>query len=69
MKKFAIQIDTYEGKNIVISHVIYGKNEKEAMSIVRAHMGTDTFFKASMTTGVFKGMNLYNAIHQYIVDV
>jgi hypothetical protein len=57
-----LQIDTYEGddETPVISHVFYGATKAEAEAVVKAHMGTDSFFRAAMTSGNFKGIRLSN---------
>lgn len=55
-------IDTYEGNDTtpVLSHVFHGKTAADIQQIIAAHMQTDSFFKASMTTRSFQGMKLTN---------
>lgn len=53
-------IDTFENGDTqpVLSHVFYGKTANDIGQVVAAHMQTDPFFKAAMTTGRFRGMVL-----------
>lgn len=57
-----LRIDTYEDQSSapVLSHTFYGDTQADIQAIIQAHMATDTFFRASMTTGVFRGMRLTN---------
>ena len=42
--------DTFEGKDRtpVVRHVFYGKTEREARSIMRAHLKTDRFLRGCL---------------------
>lgn len=55
-------IDTYENGDTtpVLTHVFHGRTAADIQQIVKAHMQTDSFFKASMTTKRFQGMLLNN---------
>jgi hypothetical protein len=53
-------IDTYENEDRkpILSHTFRGRSEKEVLGVVRAHMKTDSFFRASLTTQRFRGIPL-----------
>lgn len=55
-------IDTYENADAmpVLTHVFHGDTAAEIQQVVNAHLQTDAFFKASMTTGKFQGIKLTN---------
>lgn len=55
-----LSIDIFEDNAAkpVLTHTFYGKNAQEIKDIVAAHQQTDSFFKAALTTGKFRGMKL-----------
>jgi hypothetical protein len=55
-----LQIDIYEDESPepILSHVFYGHSPLKIQAVVAAHMQTDSFFKAAMTTKQFRGMVL-----------
>lgn len=57
-----LRIDTFEDQNPqpVLSHTFYGRSARDIENVMAAHLQTDTFFKAAMTTGRFRGMILTN---------
>ena len=60
-----LRIDTYEGraKYPTLTHTFYGATEQTVRDIVAAHMQTDRFFRAAMTTGNFEGLQLRSESH------
>lgn len=68
-KKYAIKIDTYENGNLVLSHIFYGTSVAQAKRFLRVHVITDSFFRASMTTGKFRRMELTNKTTVYPVNL
>lgn len=57
-----LTIDTFEdGSTVpVLTHVFYGASAADVQAVLNAHLHTDSFFKAAMTTGRFRGMILTN---------
>ncbi len=64
-----IQLDIYEYEQdmrvLTLSHLFYGRTWKIAEGNAKAHMETDSFFRASMTSGKFKGIRLYTVEDRY----
>lgn len=60
MKYPHIQVDIYEeGRPYpAVSHIFYGKSQKEAQGYLNAHVGTDSFLRAAIKTGKYQDMNL-----------
>lgn len=57
-----LTIDTFEDDSAVpvLTHVFYGATVADVQAVMTAHLQTDSFFKAAMTTGRFRGMILTN---------
>ncbi len=57
-----ITSDIYEIVNnkpiLTLSHVFFGNTLERAQTIEQAHMKSDEFFRAAMTTGNYKGIKL-----------
>lgn len=55
-----LSIDIFEdgARTPVLTHTFYGRTAADINDIVLAHQQTDSFFKAAMTTGKFRGMTL-----------
>lgn len=60
-----LRIDTYEGRAKIptLTHTFYGATEQSIRDLVDAHMRTDSFFRAAMTTGNFQGILLRSESH------
>jgi len=50
--------DTYEGsdRTPVVRHVFYGKTQREARGIMRAHLKTDRFLRGCFKAGRYDGI-------------
>lgn len=57
---WCLRVDTYENKERmpVLTHVFYGQTKAEADGIYRAHLQTDSFLKASVTTHRFRDFSV-----------
>jgi len=57
MKRYpAIIVDIYESTMYpVVTHIFRGKTMHEAKSYFHAHMKTDSFLRAAVNTGYYKG--------------
>ena len=55
-----VQIDIFESgsKYPAVSHIFYGETIEEARGYVKSHMKTDSFLRAAVHTGRFKGIKL-----------
>jgi hypothetical protein len=52
-------VDIYEQpKYPVVSHIFYGETIEEARGYLKSHMKTDSFMRAAVNTGYFKGMRV-----------
>lgn len=58
MYELLINIYEDQDKVPVLGHVFYGDTKEEIDGVIKAHMGTDSFFKAAMEGKKFKGMTL-----------
>jgi len=59
-KLMGYKIDIYmEGKSEpLMSHIFYGRSDKVVRELIRAHIKWDTFFRAAMEDGKFRGVAL-----------
>lgn len=59
-KQYELLINIYEDKNPnpVLGHIFHGKTKEEVQGVIDAHMKTDSFFHAAMTSKKFQGMTL-----------
>jgi hypothetical protein len=59
MKYPYIQVDIYENnKYPAVTHVFHGETAAEAQGYFKAHMKTDSFLRAAVNTGYYKGMRV-----------
>jgi len=69
MKYPYIQVDIYESDMYpVVTHIFYGKTTEEARGYFKAHMKTDSFLRAAVNTGCYKGMRVRVGISGYNGD-
>jgi len=55
-------INTYEGDDElpILTHIFHGETRDDALAVMRAHMETDEFFRASVNDGEWNGIELSN---------
>ncbi|MGH7744395.1 MAG: hypothetical protein ACREQ5_06175, partial [Candidatus Dormibacteria bacterium] len=55
-----LQVDIYENQATtpILTHIFYGKDKNEIDGVVKAHMQTDSFFRAALTTRTFQDITL-----------
>lgn len=52
-------VDIFEHtKYPVVSHIFYGETIEEARGYLKSHIKTDSFLRAAVNTGRFKGMRV-----------
>ena len=55
MSRYRIVHDTFEGSNLVVRHVFFGRTPDEAMAIYKAHKKSDRFLRDCDDLGNFEG--------------
>ena len=71
MKKYPyLQVDVFEEGNTypAVSHIFYGETTVEAQEYFKAHMKTDSFLRAAVHTGRYKGMRVKVGMSGYHGD-
>jgi hypothetical protein len=58
----ALRVDIYENRLLVLTHTAYGRTRKQAEAIIRVHSKYDSFLRAALTTGIFKGIALRTVV-------
>lgn len=58
MMLWAMQVDIYESKPYpVVRHVFYGENKEAAVSLFKAHCGSDRFLHDCVESESFNGIS------------
>lgn len=70
MKQYpCVVVDIYEREMYpIVTHIFRGKTMSEAKSYFKAHMKTDSFLRAAVNTGYYKGMRVRVGISGYNGD-
>lgn len=54
----SIVVNIYENGHLTLGHVFYGNTLAEARGVLEAHLKTDSFFRAAIASGKWKGIPL-----------